>query len=112
MQTNVRCGALLMVGLFCAAGFSDAQQSAPLTAIQPHEGDFVLHDFKFADGQSLPEIRLHYTTLGTPQRDASGRVNNAGLILPGTNRRGGVFLVPSFAGVLFGPGQLLDTSKY
>ena len=96
----------------CAAAFVSAQQNAPLTAVPPKEGDFVVHDFKFSDGQSLPEMRLHYTTIGTPQRDANGRVTNAVLILHGTNRRGGVFLVPSFAGVLFGPGQLLDASKY
>src|SRR5260370_37218226 len=65
-----------------------------------------------ADGQSLPEIRMHYTTIGTPQRDVNGHVTNAVLVLHGTNRKGGVFLVPSFAGVLFGHEQLLDASKY
>ena len=72
----------------------------------------MLRDFKFADGQTLPEIRMHYTTIGTPRRDANGRATNAVLVLHGTNRRGGVFLISSFAGVLFGGGQLLDTSKY
>lgn len=72
----------------------------------------MLRGFKFSDGQTLPEVRMHYTTVGTPQRDTNGRVTNAVLVLHGTNRRGGVFLIPSFAGVLFGPGQLLDTSKY
>lgn len=91
---------------------SPAQQGAALSAVPPKEGDFVAHDFKFADGTSLPQIRIHYTTIGTPQRDANGHVTNGVLILHGTNRKGGVFLVPSFAGVLFGPGQLLDASKY
>jgi len=72
----------------------------------------MLRDFRFSDGQTLPEIRMHYTTIGAPRRDANGRVTNAVLVLHGTNRRGGVFLIPSFAGVLFGGGQLLDTSKY
>ena len=76
------------------------------------ENDYVARDFKFSDGQTLPEVRLHYMTIGTPQRDASGRVTNAVLILHGTNRAGRVWLTPSFADVLFGSGQLLDTSKY
>jgi len=80
--------------------------------VPPKEGDYIAHNFKFSDGQSLPEVRLHYTTIGTPLRDSNGRVKNAVLILHGTNRAGSVFLVPSFAGVLFGPGQLLDASKY
>ena len=102
MQKMLRRGIVLIFMVCCAARFACAQQSAPLDALHPHEGDFVMHDFKFADGKSLSEVRLHYTTLGEPQRDSSGRVNNAVLILHGTNRRGGVFLVPSFAGVLFG----------
>src|SRR5690242_13038499 len=96
----------------CAAEFAMAQQIAPLTALPPKEGDFIGQNFKFANGESLPEIRMHYTTIGTPQRDSNGHVTNAVLVLHGTNRKGGVFLVPSFAGILFGPGQLLDASKY
>lgn len=102
--------AILVVCL--VAGIAVAQQGATLTAVPPKEGDFVARDFKFAGGESLPEIRIHYTTIGTPLRDASGHVTNAVLILHGTNRAGRVFLVPSFAGVLFGPGELLDASKY
>lgn len=77
-----------------------------------HEGDFVIHNFQFNDGETLPELRLHYTTLGAPQRDASGRVANAVLIMHGTGGTGHQFLRPVFAGVLFGPGQLLDSSKH
>src|SRR5260370_27633865 len=99
-------------GFFCAAIGVSAQQHAPPTAVPPKEGDFIPHDFKFSDGQSLPEVGLHYTTIGTPQRDAGGRVTNAVLILHGTNRAGRVFLIPSFAGVRFGGGPLLDASKY
>src|SRR6202163_1757026 len=112
MRPKLLRGILLTAGLCCAAICASAQQNAWVSSVPPHEGDFVMHDFKFADGESLSEVRLHYTTVGEPQRDSSGRVNNAVLILHGTNRRGGVFLVPSFAGVLFGPGQLLDTAKY
>ena len=76
------------------------------------EGDFTVKNFKFRSGESLPELRLHYTTLGKPAHDAQGRVTNAVLILHGTGGSGGQFLQPQFAGELFGPGQLLDTSRY
>lgn len=114
MRMNTKFKSMgLLLGLLCGAAASAfAQQNAPLTAVPPKEGDYVARDFKFSDGQTLPEVRLHYTTIGTPQRDSSGRVTNAVLILHGTNRAGKVFLVPSFGGVLFGPGQLLDASKY
>ena len=102
----------LLALIFAAAISAFAQQNAPWTSDSLKEGDYVTKDFKFSDGQTLPEIRLHYTTIGAPQRDASGRVTNAVLILHGTNRAGRVWLQPSFAGVLFGPGQLLDASKY
>ena len=105
--------ALVWAAALCsAAACVPAQQNAPVTAVPPKEGDFIARDFKFSDGQTLPEVRLHYTTLGTPRRDAGGRVTNAVLILHGTNRAGRVWLVPSFGGALFGSGQLLDASKY
>lgn len=78
----------------------------------PHEGDFVIHNYRFQSGETLPEVRLHYYTLGKPAKDASGRTTNAVLILHGTGGSGGSFLRPIFAGVLFGPGQLLDATKY
>jgi homoserine O-acetyltransferase len=103
---------VLVAALCFAAASVCAQQKGLQLAVPPKEGDFVTHDFKFSDGQTLPEVRLHYTTIGKPVRDASGRVTNAVLILHGTNRAGRVFLIPSFAGVLFRSGQLLDASKY
>jgi len=78
----------------------------------PHEGDFVVHDFHFRSGESLPELRLHYTTFGTPRRDAAGHVVNAVLILHGTGGQGRNFIRPEFSGVLFGSGALLDVSRY
>ena len=109
-----RCTPKLAIAVLLCGGAipARAQQAAPLTSVRPQEGDFMARDFRFADGGSLPEIRMHYTTIGIPQRDSNGRVSNAVLILHGTNRKGGVFLVPSFGGVLFGQGQLLDASKY
>lgn len=76
------------------------------------EGDAVLKDFSFATGEKLPEIRMHYTTLGTPQRDAKGQISNAVMILHGTGGTGKQFFQPQFASELFGPGQLLDARKY
>src|SRR5277367_1268621 len=92
-------------------------QPAPASAAsagtyKPLEGDYIAHDFHFKSGETLPELRLHYRTLGTPTRDATGRVTNAVLILHGTGGWGGNFLSPQFAGVLYGPGQLLDITRY
>lgn len=81
-------------------------------AQQPVGHDVVLHDFHFADGETLPDLRMHYLALGTPRRDARGVVRNAVLILHGTTGAGTQFLLPVFAGVLYGPGQLLDTTRY
>lgn len=78
----------------------------------PIEDDFVLRDFHFAAGESLPELKIHYRTLGQPQRDASGRVTNAVLILHSTSSEGSQFLRPEFAGELYGRGQPLDLEKY
>ena len=78
----------------------------------PIESDYVLHDFRFASGEVLPELRMHYTVLGKPRRDAHGKVSNAVLILHGSGGSGRSFLNEHFAGVLFGRGQLLDTNKY
>src|ERR1700757_4260964 len=78
----------------------------------PAEADYSAHDFHFKSGETLPELRLHYTTFGTPQKDASGKVTNAVLILHGTGGSGRQFLAPQFADVLFGPGQVLDATRY
>ena len=79
---------------------------------QATEGDFVVRDFRFRSGETLPELRLHYTTLGQPRRDAQGHVVNAVLIMHGTGGWGGNFFRPQFADVLFKPGGLLDPAKY
>jgi homoserine O-acetyltransferase/O-succinyltransferase len=76
------------------------------------ESDYRIHDFHFKSGETLLELRMHYRTVGVPQRDASGHVTNAVLILHGTGGEGSTFLNPIFAGVLFGPGQPLDAARY
>jgi homoserine O-acetyltransferase/O-succinyltransferase len=95
--------------LFLAFSFLTAR-AADYPAPQP--GDFVVKDFQFKSGERLSEVKLHYYTLGKPQKDASGKVRNAVLILHGTGGSGRQFLTPTFGGVLFGPGQLLDATKY
>jgi homoserine O-acetyltransferase/O-succinyltransferase len=77
-----------------------------------HEADYTVHNFRFESGETLPEVRLHYITFGTPKKNARGHATNAVLILHGTGGTAHTFLRPIFEGVLFGPGQLLDASKY
>jgi homoserine O-acetyltransferase len=101
---------LLALGVVSFPGISEAQ--APPSYPAPVEGDFIVRDFRFGTGETLPELRLHYTTIGNPIRDASGRVANAVLITHGTGGTGRGFLSAGFAGQLFGPGQLLDATKY
>lgn len=103
----------LLVILLVSAAQSRAQQPGqPSSDLTPQEGDYVAHDFHFKSGETLPQLRLHYTTFGKPARNANGLVTNAVLILHGTGGSGHQFLAPQFAGVLFGPGQLLDANRY
>jgi homoserine O-acetyltransferase len=76
------------------------------------EGDFVMDSFHFQDGESLEKLRLHYTTFGTPLRNAAGEIINAAVLLHGTTGTGQNFLAPSFSTALFGPGQPLDAAKW
>src|SRR5712692_1696382 len=109
MASVIRYFALLCAITVLASMPSAGQQAAvPATT----EGDFVVKNFQFRSGETLPELRLHYTTLGKPVRNAEGRVTNAVLILHGTGGAGSQFLQPVFAGELFGPGQLLDATRY
>jgi homoserine O-acetyltransferase/O-succinyltransferase len=91
---------------FAAASIVVAQYPDPVP------GDFVIRDFKFHSGETLPELRMHYLTIGKPVRDARGVVRNAVLILHGTTGSSGQFTSRAWAGQLYGPGQLLDASKY
>ena len=99
-----------LLGAFSA--LAQATTNRPQNWPTPQEGDYTVHDFHFQSGETLPELRLHYRTLGKPLKDSGGRTTNAVLILHGTGGTGGAFLQPIFAGELFGPGQLLDASKY
>jgi homoserine O-acetyltransferase/O-succinyltransferase len=79
---------------------------------EPYEDDYIAKDFHFKDGSTLPELRLHYRTIGQLHRDGNGHADNAVLILHGTGGAGTQFLGERFAGVLFKPGGLLDARKY
>jgi homoserine O-acetyltransferase len=93
-------------------GANPAQGSAKPNYPSPAQADFLIRDFHFKSGEVLPELKLHYTTIGTPVLDQKGVVRNAVLILHGTGGAGSSFLSQQFAGVLFGPGQLLDATRY
>ena len=79
----------------------------------PTEGDYTIRDFKFTSGETLPELRLHYRTIGKPEKDAKGKTTNAVLIMHGTTGSGAQFVPrPEFADQLFGKGQPLDATKF
>jgi homoserine O-acetyltransferase len=101
-----------------AAGSATIAAPRPASAVEApdpsrhFEGEYVAQNFHFASGETLPELRIHYTVLGKPHRDAHGHVDNAVLILHGTGGSGHNFLTDKFSGVLFGKGRLLDTTRY
>ena len=99
-----------MLGMFAAF----ALQAAAAGPLQwpTREQDVVLKNFRFRDGENLPELRIHLTTLGRPHRNGSGKIDNAVMVLHGPGGDGHQFLRPQFAGELFGPGQPLDISRY
>ena len=107
MITRPKCTALVVGALFALRVAASAGDYP-----QPTEGDFVIRDFKFASGESLPELRIHYRSLGKAVKDASGVVRNAVLITHGTTGSGAQFIRPEFAGELFGAGQPLDAAKF
>ena len=72
----------------------------------------MIRDFRFGTGETLPELRLHYLTLGTPHKDAAGHTDNAILLLHGTGGDAHSLLNPIFANELFGPGQPFDITRY
>ncbi len=100
----------LLTSLVLAVFLPDLSGAADYPA--PNEGDFILRDFKFTSCETLPELRLHYRTLGKAVKDAQGVTQNAVLIMHGTTGSGAQFIRPEFAGELFGPGQPLDAAKY
>ena len=102
----------ILLALWTAPAAATAQTAQTTPTWTPAEGDYVGGPLVTTSGATLPELKIHYRTLGQPVRDASGRVTNAVLLLHGTGGTGAQFLSPQFATELFGPGQPLDTTRY
>jgi homoserine O-acetyltransferase len=105
MISTIRCLALALLSGPLGALFADDYPA-------PVEGDYVIRDFKFASGETLPELKVHYRTIGKPAKDEKDIIRNAVLITHGTTGSGAQFIRPEFAGELFGAGQPLDAAKY
>jgi homoserine O-acetyltransferase/O-succinyltransferase len=99
----------VQVACACLLGARLAQAAEYPT---PAEADFVVRNFQFTNGATLPELRIHYRTLGTAKKNSKGVVSNAVIIGHGTGGSGTQFLRPEFAGELFGAGQPLDATRY
>jgi homoserine O-acetyltransferase len=100
--------AFYLLAILLASVASPAQTSHWPT----QDGNYVIKDFHFGSGESIPELKLHYLTLGKPHRDASGHTDNAILLLHGTGGDARSLLNPVFSDVLFGPGQPFDITKF
>ena len=98
----LRLFVLLLALVFALPAFAATDWRA-----QASERDIVLKDFRFGTGERM-DVRMHVTTLGTPRRDAAGRIVNAVMVLHGTGGTGAQFFRPQFADELYGPGQPLD----
>jgi homoserine O-acetyltransferase len=76
------------------------------------DSDFIIKDFRFRSGETLPELRQHYITFGVPERDSVGHITNAVLLIHNTTGTGQTWLEPTLGGELFGPGQPLDATRH
>jgi homoserine O-acetyltransferase len=104
---TLKIAALVFLILLLSGGPARAAAYPP-----PADGTDTIPKFTFADGETLANLRLHYITFGTPQRDAKGHTTNAVLILHGTGGSTAQFVSDTFAGILFAPGGELDASRY
>ena len=121
---NLRgASALMVVSLLLGVAASGQNNSATpasapaapqaLANVWPtQDGTVLLPDFHFGSGESLPQLKLHYLTLGTPHVNAQGHTDNAILLLHGTGGNAHSLLNPVFSNVLFVPGAPLDIAKY
>jgi homoserine O-acetyltransferase len=76
------------------------------------QSDVIFSNYKFRDGETLPQLRIHYATLGNPHRNAEGTVDNAILLLHWTNASSQASLVPEYQEAVFSPGAPLDTARF
>ena len=107
-RMNTRCAAAAVALLLLVLSVTSRAATYPA----PVEGDYVIRNFRFGTGEVLPELRIHYRTIGTPRRDQAGVIRNAVLLLHGTSGTGANFLVPDFAGQLFEQAQPLDGNAH
>jgi homoserine O-acetyltransferase len=100
--------------LACAVAFcqTNAAPAPPAGHWPTQDGTVTLPNFRFGTGETLPELKLHYLTLGAPHRNAAGHVDNAVLLLHGTGGNAHSLLNPIFSDILFVPGGVLDIQKY
>ncbi len=109
-------GAALMRAARTVLAFAAASIGCAMAADAPYpapaEGDYVIEDFRFGSGETLPRLSQHYRTIGTLKKDAEGRATNAVLIMHGTTGSGAGFLQERFANVLFAPGGALDAREH
>src|SRR6185503_10590987 len=96
----------------CLSLVASAAFAQTTTWPSQQEGDYVLKDFRFGSGETLPELRLHYRTLGTAKRNAAGEIVNGVVLLHGTSGSGSSWLLPSLADELYKAGQPLDAAEH
>jgi len=102
--------AALCLGFAALIGIGAAH--AETASVPEKASDFIAHNFHFSDGAVLPEVRIHYVTIGTPKRDAQGQIVNGVLLMHGTTGTSQEFLTPLMRNELFAPGQPLDAQRY
>ncbi len=104
--------ASIVLALALQVSSTTAPPAEPPSHWQTNEADFVARNVRFGTGETLPEVRIHYATLGRPHRNAHGDIDNAIMLLHGTGGTGRQFLQPQFADELFGLGQPLDIQRF
>jgi homoserine O-acetyltransferase/O-succinyltransferase len=107
----VRTFLFVAMALCLDAAFAEERINAGNNPLNLLEGDYTITEFRFTNGEKLPELRIHYRTVGKPAV-VSGEIQNAILLLHGTSSTGAAFLADGFRSAMFGPGQPLDASKY
>src|SRR5262245_24617079 len=107
LLARAACGVVfaLTLGAVVDAGQAPA-------APERQQRDYIVRNYTFRNGETLPEVKLHYKTIGTPLRDASGKIRNGVLIMHGSSSPASQVLAASFTGPLVGPGLPLDPAKY
>jgi homoserine O-acetyltransferase/O-succinyltransferase len=103
---------ILLAATPAAAAAAQVGTQAADSQPKPNDAFVDVHDFVFGDGESLASLKLHYLTLGTPRRDASGAITNAVLLLHGTAESAADLVQAGFFDSLYGAGEPLDLSRY